>query len=153
MTFETMTLDDVVETFEFIEDWEERYRILIDLGRKLPEFPEAQRIEKNRVEGCTSNVWLISHRDEDDPERLIFIADSDAFIVKGLIALVLMAYSGHTPEEIEATDISDLFIRLGLEQNLSPNRRDGFYAMVARIHALAAAAKEAGSSQARTTTE
>ena len=147
MTLDTMTLDDVAETFEFIQDWEERYRILIDLGRKLPEFPEEQRTESNRVEGCTSNVWLICYRDKNDPRRLIFVADSDAFIVKGLIALVLMAYSGRTPEEIQATDISDLFARLGLEQNLSPNRRDGFYAMVARIHALAAGAGQNDLSQ------
>lgn len=132
-----MTLDELVETFEFIEDWEERYRILIDLGRKLPDFPDDQKIERNRVEGCTSNVWLISERD-DDGERLHFRADSDAFIVKGLIALVLMAYSGRRPEEIRDTDITHIFQRLGLENNLSPNRRDGFYAMVARIRALAA---------------
>lgn len=138
-----MDLNELIETFDFIEDWEERYRILIDLGRKLPEFPEAQRTEANRVEGCTSNVWLICYRDENAPERLVFIADSDAFIVKGLIALVLMAYSGATPEQIQQTDIRDLFRRLGLERNLSPNRRDGFYAMVDRIHELAAEAQAA----------
>nr|WP_207124060.1 SufE family protein [Halorhodospira abdelmalekii] len=129
------------ETFELIDDWEERYRILIDLGRQLPTFPAAQRTEENRVEGCTSNVWLICERDEDEPQRLIFLADSDAFIVKGLIALVLMAYSGATPAQIRATDLRELFRRLGLERNLSPNRRDGFYAMVDRIHELAAAAE------------
>lgn len=138
-----MDLNELIETFDFIEDWEERYRILIDLGRQLPEFPEAERTEANRVEGCTSNVWLVCRRDESDPERLVFIADSDAFIVKGLIALVLMAYSGATPEEIQQTDIRDLFRRLGLERNLSPNRRDGFYAMVDRIHELAAEAQAA----------
>ncbi len=138
-----MDLKELQETFEFIEDWEERYRILIDLGRQLPEFPEAERTEANRVDGCTSNVWLICRRDEDDPQRLVFLADSDAFIVKGLIALVLMAYSGATPEEIQATDIRDLFRQLGLERNLSPNRRDGFYAMVDRIHELAAEARAA----------
>ncbi len=138
-----MNLDELQETFEFIEDWEERYRILIDLGRQLPEFPESERTEANRVEGCTSNVWLICRRDETAPQRLVFLADSDAFIVKGLIALVLMAYSGATPEEIEQTDIRDLFRRLGLERNLSPNRRDGFYAMVDRIHELAAEAQAA----------
>ncbi len=138
-----MDLNELIETFDFIEDWEERYRILIDLGRQLPEFPEAERTEANRVEGCTSNVWLVCRRDESDPERLVFIADSDAFIVKGLIALALMAYSGATPEEIQQTDIRDLFRRLGLERNLSPNRRDGFYAMVDRIHELAAEAQAA----------
>ncbi|MFP4147137.1 MAG: SufE family protein [Halorhodospira sp.] len=138
-----MDLNELQETFEFIEDWEERYRILIDLGRQLPNFPEEARTEANRVEGCTSNVWLICQRDEKDPQRLIFLADSDAFIVKGLIALVLMAYSGATPEEIQRTDIRELFRRLGLERNLSPNRRDGFYAMVDRIHELANEAQAA----------
>ncbi len=138
-----MDLNELKETFEFIDDWEERYRILIDLGRQLPEFPEAERTEANRVDGCTSNVWLVCRRDESDPQRLIFLADSDAFIVKGLIALVLMAYSGATPEEIQDTDIRDLFRQLGLERNLSPNRRDGFYAMVDRIHELAAEARTA----------
>ncbi len=138
-----MDLNELKETFEFIDDWEERYRILIDLGRQLPEFPEAERTEANRVDGCTSNVWLVCRHDESDPQRLIFLADSDAFIVKGLIALVLMAYSGATPEEIQDTDIRDLFRQLGLERNLSPNRRDGFYAMVDRIHELAAEARTA----------
>ncbi len=138
-----MNLNELKETFEFIEDWEERYRILIDLGRQLPEFPEAERVEANRVEGCTSNVWLVCRRDEHDPQRLVFLADSDAFIVKGLIALVLMAYSGATPEEIQRTDIREVFRQLGLERNLSPNRRDGFFAMVDRIHELAAEAQAA----------
>lgn len=133
-----MTLQELVDTFEFIEDWEERYRILIDLGRNLPDFPEEEKVEANRVEGCTSNVWLICERSGEEPERLEFRADSDAFIVKGLIAIVLMAYSGRRPEEIQEIDISDVFDRLGLSQNLSPNRRDGFYAMVTRIRSLAA---------------
>ncbi|MCG5548667.1 SufE family protein [Halorhodospira halochloris] len=138
-----MTLDELKESFELIDDWEERYRILIELGNNLPHFPEEQRIEANRVEGCTSNVWLISKRDEEDPQRLIFLADSDAYIVKGLISLVLMAYSGATPEQIRKTDIRDIFQTLGLEKNLSPNRRDGFYSMVDRIHELAAQAEAA----------
>lgn len=138
-----MTLDELKETFELIDDWEERYRILIELGNKLPQFPDHQRIEANRVEGCTSNVWLICRRDENDPQRLIFIADSDAYIVRGLISLVLMAYSGATPEEIRNTDIRQLFRELGLEKNLSPNRRDGFYSMVGRIQELAAEAEAA----------
>lgn len=138
-----MTLDELKETFELIDDWEERYRILIELGNTLPYFPDDQRIEANRVEGCTSNVWLIYYRDKNDPNRLIFVADSDAYIVKGLIALVLMAYSGATPEQIRATDLGDLFRQLGLEKNLSPNRRDGFYSMVDRIQELAAEAEAA----------
>jgi cysteine desulfuration protein SufE len=133
-----MQLDDLVENFEFLDNWEERYRLLIDLGRQLPELPPEAQVEDNRVEGCTSNVWLIHEVEPGNPPRLVFRADSDAFIVKGLIAIILMAYSGRTPEEIQATDIAGLFEKLGLEQQLTPNRRNGFFAMVERIREIAA---------------
>lgn len=132
-----MQIDELVDNFEFLDSWEERYRLLIDMGRQLPELPEDARIEENRVEGCTSNVWLIHEVEPGPPERLHFRADSDAFIVKGLIAIILMAYSGRTPDEIRDTDIAGLFSRLGLEQQLTPNRRNGFFAMVERINELA----------------
>ena len=133
-----MTIDDLVDNFEFLDSWEERYRLLIDMGRELPEFPDEARTESNRVEGCTSNVWLIHEVEPGAPPRIRFSADSDAFIVKGLIAIILLAYSGRTPEEIRNTDIEALFTRLGLAQQLTPNRRNGFFAMVERIHQIAA---------------
>ena len=133
-----MRLEELVENFEFLDNWEERYRLLIDLGRQLPPLPAEAQIEANRVEGCTSNVWLIHSVRAGDPPRLEFSADSDAFIVKGLIAIILMAYSGRTPDEIQATDIEALFTQLGLEQQLTPNRRNGFFAMVERIREIAA---------------
>ncbi len=133
-----MELQELVDNFEFLDDWEERYRMLIDMGRDLPEFPEEARTEANRVDGCTSNVWLITEIEDGQPPRLHFRADSDAFIVKGLVAILLMAYSGRTPEEIQGTDIEALFNQLGLSKQLTPNRRDGFFAMVRRIHGLAA---------------
>lgn len=132
-----MQIDELIDNFEFLDNWEERYRLLIDMGRQLPEIPDEARVEENRVEGCTSNVWLIHQREAGPPPRLHFRADSDAFIVKGLIAIILMAYSGRTPEEIRQTDIEALFARLGLEQQLTPNRRNGFFAMVERIQDLA----------------
>lgn len=132
-----MELQDLVDTFEFLDDWEDRYRLLIDMGRELPEFPDAARTEDNRVDGCTSNVWLITDVEDSEPPRLHFRADSDAFIVKGLVAILLKAYSGRTPQEIRDTDIEGLFNRLGLSKQLTPNRRDGFFAMVRRIHSLA----------------
>lgn len=132
-----MTVDDLEESFEFLDNWEDRYRLLIDMGRELPEFPEDARTEDNRVEGCTSNVWLIHDLEPGSPARIRFRADSDAFIVKGLIAIILLAYSGRTAEEIRQTDIEALFTRLGLEQQLTPNRRNGFFAMVERIHEIA----------------
>lgn len=132
-----MELQDLVDTFEFLDDWEDRYRLLIDMGRDLPEFPDEARIEANRVDGCTSNVWLITDVEDTTPPRLHFRADSDAFIVKGLVAILLKAYSGRTPQEIMKTDIEGLFNQLGLSKQLTPNRRDGFFAMVKRIHGLA----------------
>ncbi|MFV8833456.1 SufE family protein [Aquisalimonas sp.] len=133
-----MELQDLVDTFEFLDDWEDRYRLLIDMGRDLPDFPDEARTEANRVDGCTSNVWLITDVEDGSPPRLHFRADSDAFIVKGLVAILLKAYSGRTPQEIMDTDIEGLFNQLGLGKQLTPNRRDGFFAMVKRIHGLAA---------------
>lgn len=132
-----MQIDELIENFEFLDNWEDRYRLLIDMGRQLPELPDEARIEDNRVEGCTSNVWLIHDLEPGNPPRLHFRADSDAFIVKGLIAIILMAYSGRTPDEIRETDIAGLFGQLGLERQLTPSRRNGFFAMVERIHELA----------------
>jgi len=134
-----MQIDELIETFELITEWEDRYRILIDLGKKLPELSESEKTEANRVQGCTSQVWLIPEVEPGQPPRLLFRADSDSFIVKGLLAIILLTYSGKTPAEIVATDIGEIFTRLGLQQNLSPNRRNGFYATVERIKQLAAA--------------
>jgi len=134
-----MDLQRLVDTFEFLDNWEDRYRLLIDLGRDLPEFPDDARIEANRVDGCTSNVWLVTDPSGDTPPRLHFKADSDAFIVKGLVAILMKAYSGKTPDEIMALDIEGLFDQLGLGQQLTPNRRDGFVAMVKTIRGQAQA--------------
>lgn len=134
-----MDLQRITDTFEMLDDWEDRYTLLIDLGRKLPPFPEAARTEENRVEGCTSNVWLLTHVTDDQPPRIEFQADSDAFIVKGLVAILLKAYSGKTAEEILEVDIESLFNELGLAQQLTPNRRDGFVAMVKRMRGEAKA--------------
>ncbi|KAB7619726.1 SufE family protein [Alkalilimnicola sp. S0819] len=132
-----MTIDELLENFELITNWEDRYRVLIDLGRNLPDFPEEAKTEENRVEGCTSQVWLLCNSLPGEPPRIELRADSDSFIVKGLLAILLLTYSGHTAEEIKRIDIEDIFRQLGLEQNLSPNRRSGFFATVETIHALA----------------
>ena len=138
-----MDLQRLVDTFEFLDNWEDRYQLLIDLGKDLPAFPEDERIEDNRVEGCTSNVWLVSRISEEEQPRLHFQADSDAFIVKGLVAILMKAYSGKTPQEILDLDIEQLFERLGLGQQLTPNRRDGFVAMVKQIRSRAQATAHA----------
>lgn len=135
-----MRLDDLAETFDMLGDWEERYRYLIDLGRKLEPMPPDEHTEENKVRGCMSQVWLSARTEAGPPLRLHFRGDSDAFIVKGLIAVLLALYSGCTAQEILDTDLHEAFSRLGLESNLTMNRRNGFYSMVERIRTLAAAA-------------
>ena len=132
-----MDVDELVENFAALGAWEERYRYLIDLGRKLPPLPEAERTEANKVRGCMSQVWLAATARRGPPPRLELRGDSDAHIVKGLIALLFKLYAGRTPREILALDVRSVFERLGLESHITLNRRNGFYAMVERIRALA----------------
>lgn len=133
------SLDDLVEDFELFEDWEERYRYIVDLGKKLPPMTEGEMSEDNKVRGCMSQVWMVSEADTGaSPPIVHYRADSDAFIVKGLIAILLELYSGRTPNEILSLDAAEALGRLGLESHLSPNRRNGFVAMVDRIKSEAA---------------
>ena len=137
MTDAAMTFDELADNFAFIDDWEERYRYLIDLGRQLEPLPEQYKIEDYRVQGCVSKVWLVVRADPTDPKRLQFVADSDAHIVKGLIAVALVLFSGKTPEEILAVDTREVLDRLDLGGHLSPSRSNGFYAMIRKIRAIA----------------
>lgn len=136
-----MDAQTLYDTFDLLDDWEERYRYIIDLGRKLPPLDEAAHSDANKVRGCMSQVWLTARLEAGTPPRLHFRGDSDAHIVKGLIAVLMALVDGHTPREILDTDISGVFERLGLESNISVNRRNGFYAMVERIRSLAAQAE------------
>ena len=132
---------EIVEEFEFFSDWMERYQYLIDLGRQLPEFPEAAKIEENRLHGCQSQVWLTV---SGSTERLEFAATSDSAIVCGLIALVLRVYSGNSAQAI--LGIEPTFIEaIGLTQHLSPTRSNGLHAMLEAIRLHAAIVLEAGS--------
>jgi cysteine desulfuration protein SufE len=133
-------VEELTETFEMLGDWEERYRYLIELGRKLPPLPEEAHNEANKVRGCMSQVWLQSETVPGPPTRLRFLGDSDAHIVKGLIALLFAVVSDRTPQQILDTDVGAVFTRLGLENHITMNRRNGFYSMVERIKQLAAAA-------------
>lgn len=133
-----MDIDELADTFEMLGDWEERYRYLIELGRKLPPMPEEEHDEAHRVRGCMSQVWLAHTLTGDAPPRLEFRGDSDAHIVRGLIALLLGLTSGRTAQEILDLNLADAFARLGLEQHISMNRRNGFYSMVERIRQMAA---------------
>ncbi len=134
-----MDIDELADTFELLGDWEERYRYLIELGRKLPPMPDVEHDEAHKVRGCMSQVWLAHTRQAGPPLTLDFRGDSDAHIVKGLIALLLGLTSGRTPKEILDLDLAEAFTRLGLEQHISMNRRNGFYSMVERIKQMAAA--------------
>lgn len=134
------TLDDVFETFEFLDDWEDRYRYLIDLGKKLPPFPEDARIDTNKVRGCVSQVWLLPHLTKDTPPRIWFDGDSDAHIVKGLVALMMLIYNGKTLDEAAAIDAKAILEKLGLAKHLSPMRTNGLFSMVSRIQDLTTAA-------------
>ena len=130
-----ITTDDIVEALSFFDSWEDRYKYIIDLGKELPALAPEHRSEVNLVRGCQSQVWL-TYREEDG--RLYFEADSDAFIVRGLLGVVLAAYNGRSPQEIQAFDITAYFDSLNLLKHLSATRGNGLQAMVQRIKALAA---------------
>ena len=130
-----MTVNELKENFSYLTDWESRYAYLIELGESLPVFSEEDKIPENKVEGCMSQVWLTARKEND---VFYFNATSDAVIVKGLIAVVLSAYSGKTSDEIKRVDIQGLFDDLDLGTHLSPTRRNGFFAMVERIKNISA---------------
>ena len=134
----TLSLEEVIENFEFLDDWEDRYRYLIDLGKGLPDLDEHYKTEDYRVRGCTSQVWLVaSVSDQESGKLMNYKADSDAHIVRGLVALVLIAFSEKSPQAVLDVDIEDVFKQLGLEKHLSFNRRNGFFSMVERVKNLA----------------
>jgi len=131
------TLDDVLEGFEFLDDWEDRYAFIIDLGKQLPAFPDDERREENYVHGCQSQVWLIHHYNASG--KLYLLIESDAIIVRGLAAIILIALNGKTPRDLLATDIDELFEQLDLFRHISPTRGNGLRAMVGKIRDIAAA--------------
>ncbi len=128
------TFDDVEAEFEAFDDWDDRYRLIIALGQALPEMDPALKTDANKVRGCTSQVWLHPSREGD---MLRFAADSDAAIVKGLVALVLMLADGRRPAAIDAAEIKARLDGLGLSKHLSSNRTQGLASMIGRIDALA----------------
>lgn len=126
-------IEALVEEFDFLDDWEERYRYLIDLGQALPPLDPDERNEATKVQGCVSQVWLVLERDADS--RLRLRGESDAHIVKGLVALLVRLYDGRSPQEAEAIDPKAVLARIGLAEHLSPQRSNGLSSMVARIQA------------------
>lgn len=136
-------IDEIVENFALLDQWDDRYRYVIELGRTLKPLPESAHNEANKVRGCASQVWLLTHvkpGDGDDGPILTFDADSDAHIVRGLIAILLGLYSGKRAKEILDTDALALFERIGLRDGLTPQRSNGLRSMVERIQAEAKAA-------------
>ena len=132
------TQDEIIEEFDGLTDWMDRYAYIIDLGNTLPDFPESLKTPENLIEGCQSRVWIDAKEDADG--KLEFEADSDALIVKGIVALLLRVLSDHTPEEILNADL--YFIdKIGLRDHLSPTRSNGLVSMVKQIHNYALAYK------------
>src|ERR1700754_160729 len=131
-----MTIDEIRDNFELLEEWDDRYRYVIELGRMLKPLPEAEHNSENKVQGCVSQFWLSKQlaREGGEP-RLNYLGDSDAHIVRGLIAILLTLYSGHTPQQILATDAIATFDEFGFREHLTPQRSNGLRAMVERIRA------------------
>lgn len=142
----TRTFDDIAEDMAFLDDWEDRYRYVIELGRAMPPLDEALRTETARVDGCASQVWLVPRREGD---RLDFEGDSDAMIVRGLIAVLRSLYGGRTAAEMLAVDAPAAFARLGLDQALSAQRSNGLRAMVSRLRETATRALSEDTGQSR----
>jgi cysteine desulfuration protein SufE len=133
-----MSIEQIIDDFGVLDSWDDRYRYVIELGRALPEFPDAARTDRNKVQGCASQVWFVS---ETQPAKngggpvIELKGDSDAHIVKGLIAILFALYSGQPAKKILDTDAIALFNRLGLGEHLTPQRSNGFRSMVERIRA------------------
>jgi len=135
-------IEEIVDNFSVLDDWDDRYRYLLELGRDLPPLADAAHSEVNKVQGCASQVWLVT---KVDPEGaggpvLTFAGDSDAHLVRGLIAILFAIYSGKNAKKILATDALALFDKMGLREHLTPQRSNGFRAMVERIRSDARAA-------------
>ncbi len=134
-------IDEIIGNFSVLDDWDDRYRYLIELGRELAALPEAARNDANKVQGCASQVWLDTavRPDGSDGPVLSFEGDSDAHIVRGLIAILFALYSGKSAKHILSTDAVELFETLGLREHLTPQRSNGFRSMVDRIRSDARA--------------
>jgi cysteine desulfuration protein SufE len=135
------SIEEIVDNFALLDEWDDRYRYLIELGRSLAPLPDSKRNESNKVQGCASQVWLSTNIHPDGPAGpvLSFVGDSDAHIVRGLIAVLFALYSGKHARDILSTDAIKTFDRLGLREHLTPQRSNGFRSMVERIRADARA--------------
>lgn len=129
----TTSIDTIREDFSLLEEWEDRYRYVIELGDALPEFPASAQTDTNKVQGCVSQVWLVTHVDDGADPVIRFDGYSDAHIVRGLVAIMLALFSGHRASEIVKIDVDATLKELGLNEHLSPQRANGLRSMVKRI--------------------
>ena len=123
-------INRLIEEFESFDDWEEKYSYIIELGKKLPKLDEAEKVESNKVNGCVSQVWLVIKQNQ---EKLYFYADSDAMIVKGLLAIVLRIYSGKSKDQINKINFEQVFTKFDLKNHLSPSRSNGLFSVIRKI--------------------
>ncbi|MCK5575928.1 MAG: SufE family protein [Sphingomonadales bacterium] len=139
MSLGQTTIDDVFETFDLMDEWEDRYRYLIELGEMIEGLSDDEKAPEHKVRGCTSQVWMVADFSNDTPPRISFRGESDALIVKGLVAVLFLIYHNKTPQEILDIDAKDMMGKLGLSQHLSPMRTNGLFAMIQRIQDIAKA--------------
>jgi len=132
MTLPT-NITDMIDDFAFLDNWEDRYVHVIELGKALAPLEESEKNEATKVKGCVSQVWLVTEKDEGTPPLITLRGDSDAHIVKGLVAIVLQIFSGRGAQDILDIDAQDILSQLGLAEHLSPQRSNGLHAMIARI--------------------
>jgi cysteine desulfuration protein SufE len=133
-----MQIEDIIENFEFLEEWEDRYKYLIELGDQLPPFPQAQQTADTKVQGCVSQVWIAASKTEDPDPVIEFLGTSDAHIVRGLVAITLAIFSNKHASDIVQIDEQAIFSKLGLAEHITPQRSNGLRSMVARIKEIAA---------------
>jgi cysteine desulfuration protein SufE len=131
------SIETIKSDFEFLDDWEDRYRYIIELGRDISPLSDAEKNAANKVDGCASQVWLVSEKTNSNPVTFNFHGDSDAHIVRGLVAIITSAFTGKTPDEIIALDADTLLKTLGLDAHLSQQRSNGLRAMIKRIKTTA----------------
>jgi cysteine desulfuration protein SufE len=134
------TIDSIIDDFELLDDWEDRYRYVIELGHELAPFADAERVPANKVQGCVSQVWLVTRAGSEADPIVTFTGDSDAHIVRGLVAIVLTLFSGRRASAILETDAEAMLKRLGLDEHLTPQRSNGLRAVIGRIRKDARAA-------------
>ncbi len=136
-TLDGLTPEELIASFTRLDDWEARFEYLLDLADQVPPLPETDLVDENRIFGCVSEVWLKSWITPDEPPRLEFLANSDAQLVTGLIAVLMVVFNGRTLDEVVGTDAVEVLRRMDLQANLSPTRRNGLHAMVQRIQSHA----------------